>query len=204
MLPAGLGSPTVLTGSTAASWAAMSLARMGTVSEQAGRYQRSAAGMIGAMAVLVALIVGFVVLRDLNRQVPPSPVTAVDYQASVTFARERASFDVLAPERLPSGWRATTVEFTPEPSRWHLGVLTDQKQYVGLEQAISSEEAMVTTYVDAEPTRGPDITIDGQTWSSWSDAGGDLGLVREDGAATTLVVGTAAQDVLVDYIESMG
>ena len=159
--------------------------------------------MIGAMAILLAVIVGFVVLRDLNRNDPQSPVTAVDYRQSVGYASEQAGFDVLAPETLPEGWKATSVGFTPDPSRWHLGVLTDQGRYVGLEQAASSEKSMVMTYVDPEPTRGKVVTIDGQTWRAWSDSGGDTALVRTQGEVTTLVVGTVEQDVLVDYVESL-
>ena len=173
------------------------------MSGQAGRYQRSAAGMIGAMLVLVAAIVGFVLLRDLNREVPDSPVEAVDYARTAAYAREQASFEVLAPDELPEGWKATTVGFVPDPSRWHLGVLTDQGNYVGLEQADSSVASMVSTYVDPEATHGKPVTIDGETWVSRSDSGGDTALVRREGEVTTLVVTTADEDVLVDYIESL-
>jgi hypothetical protein len=38
------------------------------VSGQAGRYQRSAGGMVGAMVVLVVLLVGWVALRSLISQ----------------------------------------------------------------------------------------------------------------------------------------
>jgi len=175
----------------------------GTVSGQAARYQRSAAGMIGAMLILIAVIVGFVVIRDLNRSPPQSPVEAVDYQQSLAFAREQATFKVLAPETLPTGWEATTVEFTADPSRWHLGLLTDQDRYVGLEQAQASVRSMVTTYVAGDATPGADVSIDGQTWRAWSDPGGDAALVRTTDRVTTLVVGTADQEVLVGFVESL-
>lgn len=173
------------------------------MSGQVGRYQRSAAGMIGAMLVLVAGILAFVLLRDINREVPGSPVESVDYARTAAYAQEQASFDVLAPDELPEGWKATTVEFVVDPARWHLGVLTDEGNYVGLEQADSSVESMVSTYVDPATTRGKPVTIDGQTWTSWSDSGGDTALVRRAGDVTTLVVTTADQDALVDYIESL-
>lgn len=155
------------------------------------------------MVILLAVVIGFVVLRDLNRTAPESPVTAVDYEPSVAFARDRAGFDVLAPQALPEGWQATSVEFTPDPPHWHLGVLTDENKYVGLEQAMSSEQSMVTTYVDRDPTRGKDISIDGNAWTRWSDSGGDTALVRTREGATTLVVGTVEPDVLVDYVKNL-
>jgi len=181
----------------------MSLERMSPVSGQAGRYQRSATGMIGALVVLLAVIAGFVVFREVIREDPESPVDAVDYQQPLGFAREQAGFPVLAPERLPDGWKATNVDFTPEPVHWHLGVLTDEGRYVGLEQAVVSEKSMVRTYVDPEPSQGADITIDGQSWSTWTDQGGDTALVRKEAKVTTLVIGSVSQEVLVDYVESL-
>lgn len=173
------------------------------MSGQAGRYQRSAGGMIGAMLVLVVGIVAFVLVRDLNRDTPGSPVEAVDYARTAAYAQEQATFEVLAPEELPKGWKATTVRFVPDPSRWHLGVLTDRGKYVGLEQAESSVASMVSTYVDQVTTRGKPVTIDGETWASRSDSGGDTALVRRAGDLTTLVVTTADVDLLVDYINSL-
>jgi hypothetical protein len=173
------------------------------VSGQPGRYQRSAPGMIGAMLILLAVVVGFVLLRDLNRAEPESPVRAIDYQRTVDFASEQADFDILAPESLPTGWKATTAGFTPDPGDWHLGVLTDRGRYVGIEQSTRSARSMLETYVDPSPTRAGAVTIDGARWQKWTDPGGDIALVRTRGEVTTLVVGTAEQDVLVDYIASL-
>jgi len=159
--------------------------------------------MIGAMLVLVGGIVAFVVLRDLNREVPGSPVKAVDYARTAEYAQEQAGFEVLAPDELPVGWKATTVGFVADPASWHLGVLTDQGNYVGLEQAQGSVASMVSTYVAPATTRGKPVIIDGQTWASRSDSDGDTALVRRAGRVTTLVVTTADEDVLVDYIESL-
>lgn len=156
------------------------------------------------MLVLVGLISVFVVVRNLNRDDPPSPVRAVDYAQTAKFARAQAGFDLVAPASLPAGWKATTVSFTDGlDEHWHLGQLTDSGRYVGLEQGDASVKSMVTTYVDPDPVRGESVRIDGTTWDTWSDAGGDRALVLRDGATTTLVVGTATQDVLVSYVESL-
>lgn len=155
------------------------------------------------MLVLVTGIVAFVLLRDVGREAPTSPVRAVDYARTAAYAQEQAGFEVLAPEELPEGWKATTVGFVPDPARWHLGVLTDQGNYVGLEQADSPVASMVSAYVDPEATRGKAVTIDGEIWVSRSDPGGDTALVRHAGGVTTLVVTTADEAVLVDYIEGL-
>src|SRR5689334_2940215 len=64
-------------------------------------------------------------------------VRAVEYTAQLEDARKAASW-VRGPSPMPSGWQATSVEFrAPEqmPMTWHLGVVTDTKKYVGLEQS---------------------------------------------------------------------
>ena len=173
------------------------------MSEQPGRYQRSASGMIGAMLVLLAVVGAFVVFRAVNRNEPESPVRTVDYQQTLDYARDQADFPLPAPASLPEGWRATSVDFVPEPLRWHLGLLTDEDRYVGLEQSRSSVDKMVETYVDPEAIRGKPVQVEGQTWRTWTDEGGDTALTRETGEVTTLVVGTAGLDVLVDFVESL-
>jgi hypothetical protein len=159
--------------------------------------------MIGAMLVLLAVIGAYVAFRAVNRNEPESPVRAVDYQQTLDYARGQVDFPLLAPASLPEGWRATSADFVPEPARWHLGVLTDEDRYVGLEQSRSSLEKMVETYVDREAVRGKTVQVEGEAWRTWTDGDGDTALTRVDDEVTALVVGTAGLDVLVDYVESL-
>ncbi len=158
--------------------------------------------MVGSMLVLLLVVVVFVVLRDLNRVGPEAPADSVDYRQSAEFAEE-SGFEVSTPDRLPNGWRATSVEFAPEPLHWHLGLLTEDAEYVGLEQAKAPVRSMVMKYVDEQTTKTADVTIDGKRWTSWGDGQGDVALARRDGALTTLVVGPVEQEVLVDYVKSL-
>lgn len=155
------------------------------------------------MLVLGAVVGGFVLVRDLNRSDPASPVRPVDYRETVDFARAEADFPLLAPETLPDGWRATSARFNRQTKRWHLGVLTDADRYVGLEQARSPLEKMVETYVDPAAVRGRPVSVDGEPWTTWTDDGGDSALARSDDGVTVLVVGTAGEDELVDYTASL-
>ena len=118
--------------------------------------------MIGAMLVLLAVVAAFVVLRDVNRTQPESSVRTVQYEQALGFAREQADFPLVAPASLPDGWRATSAEFVPEPGRWHLGLLTDEDRYVGLEQSRRPVEKMIETYVDPEAVRGREVEVDGE------------------------------------------
>ena len=175
------------------------------MSGQAGRYQRSAGGMVGAMIVLVALVVAWVGLKALTTQDPQSPVRTVDYARDVPAVKKAADFDLVAPASLPEGWRATTVSFADRPvQHWHLGVLTDRDRYVGLEQGGQSVRAMVEEYVDKAASRGAPVDVAGRRWATYTDAGGDLALVRRTGPTTTLVVGhDVPRAELVTYTASL-
>jgi hypothetical protein len=174
------------------------------VSEQAGRYQRSSGGMVAAMAVLVALVLGFVGIRALISS-PPDDERTVDYSRVVPDVRKAATLAIVAPPSLPDGWRATSVRFTDAPPQhWHLGVLTDQDRYVGLEQGPQSTSAMVREYVDAAASRGEPVRMGGKTWATYTDSGGDLALVRRAGRTTTLVVGhQVPRATLVRYVATL-
>lgn len=161
--------------------------------------------MVAALVVLVAIIGGVAALQKLtNVASVPNPAPPVPYAKTLKFARQQAHLHLLAPATLPLGWRATSVRYVDPPrEHWHLGVLTANDQYVGLEQGHEPVRAMVATYVDKHARRLSPVTIQGVTWSAWSDAGGDHALVRRDGNTTTLVVGTAAPAVLTRYVRSL-
>lgn len=160
------------------------------MSEQAGRYQRTFSGMIGAMLVLVVVVLGYAGLRALTRDNPATPVLAVDYKTVLTGARAHAAFPVLAPPRLRSGWKATSVSFTPKPDEhWHLGCLTDVGRYVGIEQGNQSAGDLLGRYVAAGRVRGPAVTVHGRGWTTYTAGDGDRAMVAKVGGSTVLVVG---------------
>jgi uncharacterized protein DUF4245 len=175
------------------------------VSEQAGRYQRSAGGMVGALVVLLVVLLAWLAFKSLISRDPVTPARTVDYAKDVPAVQKAAGFDVAAPPSLPEGWRATTVSFEDGPTQhWHLGVLTDQEQYVGVEQSERSVRSMVEEYVDETARRHAPTDVAGRPWSTYTDDGGDLALVRHDDASTTLVVGhDVPRADLVSYAASL-
>jgi hypothetical protein len=157
--------------------------------------------MVTAMVVLVVVILGYLGVQALVTDQPSTAVRTVDWAAVVPGARKAASFDLLAPTSLPRGWMATSVSFTDtKPSHWHLGVLTDAEHYVGIEQGYDSVSSMVTAFVDDRATRGAAVDVSGKPWTTWTDGGGDLALVRRSAGVTTLVVGhDVPRSTLVSY-----
>jgi hypothetical protein len=141
------------------------------------RTQRSFAGMAGALIVVFVLVVAVVWIRSTGQRA--TPVKTVDWTAWVKAGRAEQALGIFAPSRLPQGWRATSAQYAGggEP-RWHLGLLTDSGKYVGVEESRASTRDLAEQYVDAAAARGKDVTVDGQTWQVWTDAGGDYALVR--------------------------
>jgi len=174
------------------------------VSQQSARYQRTFPGLVGAMIVLLLVVLAFVALRALNRSDVEDPVKPIAYAENLEYWQSQASFEILAPNSLPDDWIATSVRFeSAKPQSWHLGVLTDDDHYVGIEQKRADEASMVAEFVDEDAVAGGEVTVAGATWRAYSDAGGDQALVRREGGLTTLVVGTISHDELVAYVGTL-
>ena len=172
------------------------------------RYERSFGGLVGAMLVTVLAVVAFAALRAVTSDNEPIPARAVDYTAEVERARADKQLVVMAPERLPLGWRATSATYTGGASAtWHLGSLTEERKYVGVEEARASIEDLVEEHVDAKAERGKDVIIAGAPWQTWTDVGGDYAVARLLPAAgateSVLVVGTAPADEIRDFAGSL-
>lgn len=173
------------------------------------RYQRTSGGLVGAMLVTVLAVLAFAAFRAVTSDTEPTPVRAVDYATTVTSARAENLLLVLAPDRLPLGWKATSATYTGGTApTWHLGTLTEDREYVGVEEARTGIEDLVKEHVDADAERGEDVTMAGVTWQSWTDAGGDYALARtldgpEDVQESVLVVGSAPADEVRDLAGSL-
>lgn len=163
---------------------------------QPSRYQRSTSGMIGAMVVVLLATGAYVGFRALNRDNEPTPVRTVDYTSWVRAGRADGKLGTFAPEQLPHGWRATSARYTTGTDpRWHLGILTDKGDYVGIEESLDPPADLVNQYVDpAASELGPAKVRGDLRWTAYHDDGGDYGLVAEPrgkGRETLLVVGSA-------------
>jgi hypothetical protein len=162
------------------------------------------AGMIGAMLVVVAVIVGFVIFRSAFRNDVEVHPDAVDYLASVALA-EDAGIDVVYPASLPPGWTATSVDLRGgDRPEWGLGVLTASGSFVGLHQTDRSVDELLDTYVDKEVAAGAPAAVATRvapSWETWSDDGGDRGYTAEVGGDTVLVYGSASAEEIEQFMD---
>ncbi len=182
----------------------------GPVSDQPGerpaRYQRSIAGGVGSMIVLVAVVVGFVVFRGAFRDNDAVPTEPVDYLAAVAGAQQSGA-RLVYPPRLPQGWTATSIAYSPgERPAWGIGMLTDDEKFVGVRQEDTDLDTLLEKYVDANPVEGDAVTVDSplaSQWQEWSDAGGDHAYAASVGGDEVLVYGQAATADLLAIVESL-
>jgi hypothetical protein len=170
------------------------------VSEQPGRYQRSASGMVGAMVVLLLVVGAFVGVRALSRDELEVEPERVDYLQAVGFAQE-SGWTVAYPPTVPGDWKATSVESQPGRT-WGIGFLTPNG-FAGLHQSEESSATLLETYVDEDTTELDPVEIDGEPWEVHEDAGGDRGYLGEVDGVPVLVYGSASQSVLQDLAASL-
>jgi hypothetical protein len=174
-----------------------------------GRYTRSTGGLVGAMLVTVVAVVGFWGINALKTDHEVTPVPAVDYAAMVRAGRADHKLRVMAPPSLPSGWKATSATYaTGTDPTWHLGTLTEKGKYVGVEEARGGVRDLVEQHVDPQAEQGKDVTIDGETYQTWSDVGGDYAVSRTLPLAGTdvesfLVVGSAPESAIRDFAATL-
>ena len=153
---------------------------------------------VGVLGVIVLALFG---LGQLLTITPDKPSTSsVDYRTAVESSRTVSDFELLAPTTLPEGWRATSVRF--DSDAWHLGVLTDDDAYVGLEQVRMSEERAVERFAEGSRADGTAV-IDGDTWSRRTGPDDDTTYLRRDGDVTNVVIGTARPPEIERYISSL-
>ena len=151
--------------------------------------------------VLLAIIAVLAGAGRLLSTPAGDPVPAVDYETPLEAAQEAAPYRVLGPADLPDGWRATSVRYLAGSARWHLGILTDQERYIGIEQSPQSPEELVEEFAPAAQPEGT-LELAGDTWELLR-AVERTTLVRRGDGATTLVTGTAPQATIREFVESL-
>jgi hypothetical protein len=176
------------------------------VSEQPGRYQRSATGMVGALVATLLLIGAVVALRSFTSTDLDVKPTPVDYRASVRYLQQ-SGFRIVYPGSLPKGWTVTRVDdASGRRPGLGLSILTADGAYIGFQQSPLSLPELITTYVDASPAAGAPVAVQGgvrRHWATWTDTGGDTALAGRWHHESLLVFGSAPQADLEVVAEAL-
>ncbi|GAA3514626.1 hypothetical protein GCM10022234_06890 [Aeromicrobium panaciterrae] len=156
--------------------------------------------VLRSVVVLGALVLGLWGFGQLFTNTPETTIKPIDYASTVKSARPAAQFELLAPTTLPKGWVATSARFTPET--WHLGVVTDDEEYIGLEQQKVDAKVLVAAYAKGSKTAGT-ASIGGTSWDVRTGPDGDVTFVRSEAGLTTLVTGEASRAEVEAYVSSL-
>lgn len=175
--------------------------------------QRSVAGMVGSMIVVVVVVVGWVGFRSLISDPPSPPPPVVDWTVAAEIGHQADVLALYAPAALPTGWSAKDARYSGgDFPRWELALRTaavraEDVRTVSLTEAMSSGRALVSE-IDKDATQGEDVTLDGVVWQTWSFSKGDYGLTlvtkTPSGASeSVLVQGSASQQQIRDFAGSL-
>ncbi|MFF0343619.1 DUF4245 domain-containing protein [Kribbella sp. NPDC004875] len=159
--------------------------------------------MVVALLICLVVVAFLIIVTWRPKQ---ETVKAVEYTAQLQDARKAASW-VRGPEPMPSGWTATSVEFRSpqqEPMTWHLGVVTNEKKYVGLEQSNVSGGKYLSDKL-GRTTEDGTATVGGVTWQRkvLLDRKGENALVLVGSGVTTIVTGNAGYPALATFAAAL-
>lgn len=151
--------------------------------------------------VLGLVILGvFFIGKFVFSSEPENPTSEAEYLLAASGVEDVAGFDPLVPPTLNEGWRSTVADF--DGNRWRLVVTTEAKKFISYEQArVSARELLMTSAV--EPSRGPDVEFATHTWSVGEDESGNRAYFREEGELVHMVISSASEEVLRDYVSSL-
>jgi hypothetical protein len=156
-----------------------------------------------------ALLATFVVVAFLmivTWRPKEEKVRAVEYTAQLADARKAAPW-IRGPEPMPEGWTATSVEFrAPEqrPITWHLGTVTSEKKYVGLEQSNQTSRGYQNEELGKTEDDGTS-TVGGVVWQRKTllERKNENALVLVGSGVTTIVVGNAGYPALETFAATL-
>jgi preprotein translocase subunit SecG len=174
--------------------------------EQNRKDRAKARTLTNMVWALLACFVVVAFLMIVTWRPKEEKVRAVEYTAQLQDARKVAPW-VRGPEPMPAGWSATSVEFrAPEqqPITWHLGVVTDAKKYVGLEQSNVTGGEFPADKLGRTTDDGTS-TVGGVTWQRkiLLDRKKENALVLVGSGVTTIVTGNAGYPALEAFASTL-
>lgn len=152
--------------------------------------------------VVVLLALGIVLagwLGSLFRNQPEVEPDTVDYRAIAAAAQEGAGFPLTVPSRLPQAWRATSARWDPTDRQWHIGVLTGDEEYVGLEQS-GAGLAQARRAFAPDSTQAGTVDVARRPWLRFVDGQtGEVTLMEERSRSVVAVTGSVPEATLAAY-----
>jgi len=158
-------------------------------------------GMVISMVLILAAVLAWMALVPRVSEISQP---AVDVGSVARQVRQETSWGISQP-RLPAGWKATSVRFTPAGDglrTWHAGYLSPQGNYVSIDQTVGATDGWVSALTSEGKAEGT-IFAAGRTWQKLSSRVTiQRSLVSRGSGArdlTTVLSGTASYSQLAQF-----
>ncbi|MCL2541873.1 MAG: DUF4245 family protein [Nocardioidaceae bacterium] len=175
----------------------------------AGRYQRSPFGLIVALVVTVAVVVGVMGFMGLFQRKTDIKPAHVNYMAAVLAAQE-GHIQPAYPTRLPVGYFATQAQVPDDYDGFVVDLLRGQKDFIGIRTARKATVSeLVDDNVDKSATSAPAYVPTGvdhplaPRWAGYRDDRGDTGYAATIGKDKVLVFGSAPVGDLQQVVDAL-
>lgn len=176
---------------------------MNTPAQRSSRGNPQSGDIVRTVVVMGLIVLGFWAFGLIFTRTPHDPVRRVDLAADVRQARAAADYPLLAPGRLPQGWRANADRFDPTGDQpWHLGVLTGRGEYIGLDQQRRPPAVMIKAFARGSRADGTVILGDA-SWLRLRGPGRQVAYLRHIGDSVAIVVADGDPADLRAYISSL-
>jgi hypothetical protein len=145
------------------------------------------------LVVIVLLIVGWQAFKNDG----VDPVHPIDPSSAIHLAASRASYPLLVPTGLSSGYRPTSARTDAgrarrgDPVTLQIGYVTPAEQFAGLTESDDPHADALTAVLGGARPQGS-VQIGGRTWSRSTTQRGETALTLRSGPVTVVVTGSAA------------
>lgn len=164
--------------------------------------------MVLTMAVLMIPVLLIVWFFQRTPDEPPLP--EVDWQKTVASARQQAGFEVVAPESLPQGWRATQASFAKAGSgstgqdELRLGFLNADDIFLQVRQAKTDNQRAFLAQHTRDGFDSGAQKVGDQVWKQVTSADGrTVYLLGQRPDSLVLVSGDTSPEQLVAFAQML-
>lgn len=152
------------------------------------------------MAISLGLLLAIIGVVLFVQQREDKAIKVIDPSSAYAGARNVATYQVLTPQGLPSGWRPTSARTErPETGRLtlHVGFVTPKGEYAQLVESDLPRDQLLAAELAEGAQPSGSVLVGSETWQQFpAPRKGDRAIVRTEGAVTFVVSGSAELDEL--------
>ncbi len=156
---------------------------------------------LGLMLIVVFVVLFATPARELIWPSSAPPAARVDDSQQLTEWQDLTGQAALLPT-VPDGWRmnaATMTGTARDKAELHLGWVSPQSGYLGVDQGFLPTRKVVSAAVGTGSVATGSAVIGGATWTTYRDAHGETFYVRTANGLTVVVAGSLPTEQLQSF-----